>query len=255
MNMKCGGCGRRCTADDFDSRLVRGVPTPYKCCRKCRAKATKQNNDPTVKAKKKASKPKYKDTEKAYNHRPDVKAARTAQQKSSEFLAKRREISKTPEKRAVLKAYEATEAGKASRKGRNARSHVKRKADPGTHLGDVIQGKLVKMLKGTDQSSTVSKWTEFTSASDIKSHFQNQFVGKMSWENYGLGDDKWNIGHRIARALYDHSNPEDVRRCWAKKNLFPQWQTENQSLGTRLPPPDELEALRSVHPNAWSVSS
>ena len=252
--MKCGGCARTSlTAEDFESRLVRGVPTPYKSCRKCRAKATKRNNDPAVKARKKILKPKYKDAQDAYNHRPDVKAARKACLGAPEYLAKRKEVRKQPEKVAVLKAYEASEAGKLSRKGRNARSYIKRMADPGLHIGDRIRQKLVKMLHGSGQSSTVSTWTEFDLPKDIQEHFEGQFATGMSWDNYGHGDDKWNIGHRIARALYDQSNPEDVRRCWSKKNLFPQWQPENLSLGTTLPPPDVLAELADVHPIAWSV--
>jgi len=255
--MKCGGCARTSlVAEDFETRLVRGVPTPYKSCRKCRAKDTKRNNDPVVKARKKILKqdPKYKKAQDAYNHRPDVKAARQASQGAPEYLAKRNVVRKQPENVAVLKAYEASEAGKLSKKGRNARSSAKRKADPGKNLGDRMQGKLVRMLRGTRLgSSTVSKWTQFKSGAEIKNHFEDQFAEGMSWSNYGYGADKWNIGHRIARAKYDHSNPEDVRRCWSKKNLFPQWQSENLSLGAKLPETAELLALADVHPTAWSV--
>ena len=254
--MKCGGCARTSlAAEDFESRLVRGVPTPYKCCRKCRAKATIQNNRPAVKARKKILKqdPKYKKQQDAYNFRPDVEAARKASQCAPEFLAKRRVDSKKPERVAWTKAYEASEAGRLSRKGRNARTAAKRKADPGIHLGDRIRQKLIKMLHGSGESSTVSKWTEFALPGDIKRHFEAQFIDGMSWSNYGYGSDKWNIGHRIARALYDSSNPEDVRRCWSKKNLFPQWQRENLSLKTTLPAPSVLAELADVHPIAWSV--
>lgn len=255
--MKCVGCARTSlVAKDFESRLVRGVPTPYKCCRKCRAKSKKRNNDPVVKARKKILKqdPKYKKARDAYNHRPDVKAARQASQSAPEFLAKRRVASKEPKRVAYLKAYEASEAGRLSRKGRNARSAAKRKADPGKHLGDRIRQKLIRMLRGTRLgSSTLSKWTQFKSGAEIKNHFEDQFAEGMSWSNYGHGPDKWNVGHSIARALYDQSNPEDVRRCWSKKNLFPQWQAENLSLGTTLPSSEVLATLADVHPIAWSV--
>ena len=251
--MKCAACNRRCTAADFGSRLVRGVPKPYKSCIKCRAKATKQNSDPKVKSKKKATRFKYKQRQDEYNHLPDVKMARQEAAGTPANLEKRRAFSKLPETKKKAKAWEASKVGKASRKCTNTRQHIKRKNDPGVHLGDVIQGKLVKMLRGTNQSSTISKWTEFDSHNDIKRHFENQFEDGMSWTNYGSGNDKWNIGHRIARAQYDHSNPEDVRRCWSKKNLFPQWQTENLSLGAKLPSSKVLAGLADVHPIAWSV--
>lgn len=228
--MKCGGCLRTSVvAEDFESRLIRGVPTPYKCCRKCRAKAKKNNNDPEVKARKKILKkdPKYKKFQDEYNHLPDVKAGR--------------------------RVYNKGELGKAAA----ARHTAKRQADPGKNLEDRIRGGLKAILSGSiTTSNTVFKWTQFKSGAEVKRHFQDQFgTSGMSWSNYGWGSDKWNSGHRIARALYDANNPEDVRRCWSKKNLFPQWQSENISLGTTLPSSEVLAGLADVHPIAWGVSS
>lgn len=228
--MKCGGCIRTSfTAEDFESRLVRGVPTPYKSCRKCRAKAKKNNNDPAVKARKKILKkdPKYKKFQDEYNHLPEVKAGR--------------------------KVYRKTDLGKAA----NARHATKRKADPGKNLGDRIRHGLNYILSGSrSTANTVFKWTQFKSGVATKRHFQDQFgTSGMSWSNYGWGSDKWNVGHRIARAQYDENNPEDFRRCWSKKNLFPQWQTENMLLGTALPSSEVLAGLADVHPIAWGVSS
>lgn len=216
-----------CTAEDFESRLVRGVPTPYKCCRKCRAKADIQNRRPEVKARKKILKPTYKKVTDAYNHRPDVKAGR--------------------------RVYNKSGLGKAA----SARYAAKRKANPGKHLGDRIRHGLVPILRGSATGSrVVFKYTQFKSGAEIKRHFEDQFGATgMSWSDYGLGPDKWNVGHRIARAQYDENNPVDFRRCWSKKNLFPQWQTENSLLGTTLPSPEVLTELADVHPTAWSVSS
>lgn len=226
--MKCSGCIRTsCTAEDFESRLVRGVPTPYKCCRKCRAKADIQNRRPEVKARKKILKPTYKKVQDAYNHRPDVKAGR--------------------------RVYNKTDLGKAAK----ARSAKKRKADPGIHLGDRIRGGLVPILRGSATvSRVVFKYTQFKSGAAVRCHFEDQFGATgMSWRNYGWGPDKWNVGHRIARAQYDENNPVDFRRCWSKKNLFPQWSSENVLLGTTLPSSEVLAELADVHPIAWGVSS
>tara|TARA_B100000963_G_scaffold321871_1_gene305520 strand:+ start:981 stop:1592 length:612 start_codon:yes stop_codon:yes gene_type:complete len=202
------------------------VPTPYKSCRKCRAKATIQNNDPTVKARKKILKPTYKKVTDAYNHRPDVKAGR--------------------------KAYIKSDLGKAAA----ARSAKKRRTDPGKNLGDRIRHGLVRILNGsTTGSRVVFKYTQFKSGAVVRRHFERQFgTSGMSWRNYGWGSDKWNVGHRIARAQYDESNAADFRRCWSKKNLFPQWQNENMLLGTKLPSSEVLAELSDVHPIAWSVS-
>jgi len=205
------------------------VPTPYKCCRKCRAKADIRNNRPKVKARKKILKqdPKYKKVQDAYNHIPEVKAAR--------------------------KEYIKGDLGKAAA----ARSAKKRQADPGKHLGDRIRHGLVPILHGSATGSrVVFKYTQFKSGASVRRHFEDQFgASGMSWSNYGWGPDKWNVGHRIARAQYDESNPEDFRRCWSKKNLFPQWWSENMLLGTKLPSSEVLAELADVHPIAWGVSS
>lgn len=216
-------------AEDFESRLVRGVPTPYKSCRRCRAKATKQNNDPEVKARKKILKqdPKYKKYQDAFNHRPEVKAARMV--------------------------YHNGDCGKAVA----ARSAKKRRADPGKHLGDRMRKGLVPILNGSATGSrALFQHTEFKSGAEVRRHFEDQFgTSGMNWNNYGNGSDKWSVGHRIARAQYDESNPEDFRRCWSKKNLFPQWWSENMLLWTTLPSPEVLAELADVHPIAWGVSS
>ena len=164
--MKCGGCARTsCTAEDFESRLVRGVPTPYKCCRKCRAKADIQNNRPAVKARKKILKkdPKSKEYQDAFNHRPEVKAAR--------------------------KVHNKGDLGKAAA----ARSAKKRQADPGKHLGDRMRHGLVPILNGSLTGSRVLfKYTQFKSGAAVRRHFGDQFgTSGMSWSNYGWGSDKW----------------------------------------------------------------
>ena len=103
--MKCCGCARTSlTTEDFESRLVRGVPTPYKSCRKCRAKNTKQNNDPAVKARRKILKkdPKYKKAKDEYNHLPEVKAGRKVYRKTDlGKAADARHATKTSSARAV----------------------------------------------------------------------------------------------------------------------------------------------------------
>lgn len=226
--MKCGGCARTSlVAEDFESRLVRGVPTPYKCCRKCRAKADIQNNRPEVKARKKSLKPTYKKQQDAYNHRPDVKAGRMV--------------------------YHNGDRGRAVA----ARSAAKRRADPGKHLGDRIRTGVSTILRGSAAGSrVVFQHTQFKSGAEVRHHFEHQFgTSGMNWGNYGNGSDKWSVGHRIARAQYDESNPEDFRRCWSKKNLFPQWWSENMLLWTALPSPEVLAELADVHPIAWGVPS
>lgn len=74
----------------------------------------------------------------------------------------------------------------------------------------------------------------------------------MSYSNHGNGKNKWNIGHRIARAMYNHNLDEDVRRCWNSNNLFPQWWRSNLDASVKLPSDEELIRLRAYWPTSWN---
>ena len=141
----------------------------------------------------------------------------------------------------------------AKGKARNARQYAKRRNDPIRWLWEKLFKKMNEMMTNPDrESGTVFKFTEFASRDDMILHFQHQFTPGMTTSNHGRGSDKWNIGHRIARAMYDKTNEEDQRRCWSKANLFPQWETENVREGVRLPNAQALLALRGVWPVAWN---
>ena len=124
--------------------------------------------------------------------------------------------------------------------------------DPGRKMMVRIGQKLNKMLRksGVD-SKTVSTRTQFKSAGHLREHMESTFVAGMNWQNHGNGDNMWNIGHKIARSMYDGSNEEDMRRCWSTINIFAQFWRPNVTLGVTLPPDAELLKLQSVWPTAW----
>ena len=55
-------------------------------------------------------------------------------------------------------------------------------------------------------------------AREVKEHFQRTLVG-TGWTMDDRGT-KWCIEHAIARCWYDHSDPEDVLRCWSHENMY-----------------------------------
>ena len=145
--------------------------------------------------------------------------------------------------------YNRSDKGKA----RDKRQYNKRRNDPVRWLWEKLFKKMNEMKTNpTRESGTVFKYTEFASREDMMLHFQRQFTPGMTTSNHGRGSDKWNIGHRVARAMYDKSNEEDQRRCWSKANLFPQWETDNVRAGVTLPHQQELIALQGVWPVAWN---
>ena len=130
---------------------------------------------------------------------------------------------------------------------------AKLKADAARWLDVVMQTKIRKMVRGIQNTSkTVETYTEFTSSADMLAHFDTTFDDWMTPANYGYGDGKWHVGHRIAKAMYNPHIERDVRSCWAKANLFAQEQKENMELSVTLPSDEVLLSVRQYWPVAWN---
>lgn len=168
----------------------------------------------------------------------------------------KRKISRAKYK--ATERYAETEAAYAPRKKElRALEYERIHSDPGLHLEHGISVKIGKMLNGErGESETVMSHTEFSSREDMLAHFKSTFDTGMSFDNFGKhrvgGPPVWNVGHRIARFHFDSNNPEDVRRCWMKQNLFAQWAQENISAKVKLPDEDELMRLRDSWPTSWN---
>ena len=162
--------------------------------------------------------------------------------------------------RAEQVKYYQTDKGKACTKRGNAnpakrkRDYQKRRNDPTKWLWQRISCAISDhVVRQKRESGTIMSLTDFQSRDDMRAHFQEQFdtANGMSWENYGSGPGKWNIGHRIAKAMYDKSSAEDLRRCWMRDNLFPQWFADNMKLSVKLPDIVGRVQLVPNWPLAW----
>lgn len=150
-----------------------------------------------------------------------------------------------------VEKYLKTENNKQRVKRGNAKTYVKRRNDPSMLLEHNLLVKLRHQITGArHESATLRRYTGFSSRDDMLTHMESLFTTGMSFSNYGRYG--WHIGHRIPQVCYDHTNIEDVHRCWSKANLFPQWGKENLQLGTTLPSPDVLESLRDYWPAKWN---
>lgn len=185
-----------------------------------------------------------------YSKTSKGKATRALHQKTE-----KRKISKSRHKTTEL--YAKTKAAYVPRKKElRAIEYERIHSDPGLNLAHGIGAKIGQMLKGLrDESKTVMSYTEFSSRDDMMAHLKSTFDTGMSFSNFGKhlvdGPPVWNVGHRIARFHYDANNPEDVRRCWMKQNLFAQWAKENIQAKVKFPEEAELMQLKSGWPTAW----
>lgn len=66
------------------------------------------------------------------------------------------------------------------------------------------------------------------SIDDFKSYLEKLFLPNMSWDNYGNGNDKWNIDHIIPLHSVDLTNRDDFLKVCHYTNLRPLWQPDNQ---------------------------
>lgn len=59
----------------------------------------------------------------------------------------------------------------------------------------------------------------------LREHIESQFIGRMSWDNYGRS---WHIDHIVPCAEFDLSKPEQQQRCFHFSNLRPLWAKRNR---------------------------
>ena len=64
-------------------------------------------------------------------------------------------------------------------------------------------------------------------------HLESLFEPGMSWENYGRSKGCWSIDHIKPQSSFDFRSADEVRKCWALRNLRPMWHHLNQAKGKR----------------------
>jgi len=101
----------------------------------------------------------------------------------------------------------------------------KRLSDPNYRMIDNLRLRLRRLLK---VKNAFRKFEIFgCSAAQLKSHIESLFLPGMSWGNYGKGNSKWVIDHKIPGSKFDHSNDEQLKSCWNFRNLQPLWWIDN----------------------------
>lgn len=67
---------------------------------------------------------------------------------------------------------------------------------------------------------------------ELKSHLEKQFTEGMSWDNWGIGEDKWNIDHIIP--LASAKTEEEITKLCHFTNLQPMWCIDNIRKGGKI---------------------
>ena len=72
------------------------------------------------------------------------------------------------------------------------------------------------------------------SIDELKLHLEKQFEAGMSWNNHGIGKNKWHIDHVIPCSFFDMSDPVEQHMCFRWQNLQPLWQPDNLKKGDKI---------------------
>ena len=243
--MICNLCKVQAPEGGFGTRVWKGESVPLLRCADCRqyfAKRRKDNpkskaSEAKHEAKESRKQKKREDALKWYNSNKDrIKAHQSKPEIKKKILKRQSEWAKT------------TAKGKEKvRKGHQVQ-YAKVRSSPALWLKECIRLKLGSVMrkhqyKDFGFSNTILNFTEFKDADDVLDHFRKQYTKGMTDENHGKGPGKWNIGHAIPRAYFDANDNSDLKRCWMKANLFPQWEHENLSQRSDLPDDAVLQQL------------
>lgn len=117
-----------------------------------------------------------------------------------------------------------------------ARSKVRRQEDPSYRIMENLRNRL-KSVTRQQSTERLAEYDELFGCSLdtfrrwIESHFQEG----MTWENWGLGEDKWNLDHHYPCCAFNLTNPEQQKQCFHYTNTYPMWCRENFSKGRTIP--------------------
>lgn len=114
----------------------------------------------------------------------------------------------------------------------NAQKRNRRKENIQFHLADNLRSRLYQALKRNCKSgSAVSDLG--CSIEQLKSWLMYQFQPRMNWDNYGFGQDKWNIDHVKPLSSFDLTDRNQLLEAVNWYNLQPLWQPDNLSKGAK----------------------
>ena len=176
--------------------------------------------------KRKQSRKKYNQSEKGIQKNQERIQSETYQERihSEAYQEKLKEWSKR---------YRHSEIGKAKR-----REFMRKwKEIPENRISANIGTVLNDSLKGEYKSQHTIKYTGLNSGEELMTYLETLFTEGMTRENYGIpkdGTEGWAVDHIIPRKCYDHSDEEEIFKCWNYRNLQPMWMTENSSKGCNL---------------------
>ncbi len=107
---------------------------------------------------------------------------------------------------------------------RRVRENNLRKIDPIFKIKSNLSRRLRECLGSKGKSKRTLQYVGLT-AKQLKEYIESRFQCGMSWNNYGING--WTIDHTLPVTSFDHSDEEQIKKCWHYTNLKPMWHAEN----------------------------
>lgn len=190
------------------------------------------------------------------SNRPEAKKihreAQARHYKTDKFEDTRRRHMKTDKWKANRKRARVSEKGVLSVQRASTRRREMIQADPGMKLAKSLGDAASRISGGRTKSSRVFvSNTSFKSVNDYRNHMASFFndTNGFSWSTYGT---LWENEHRIPVHAYDHTNAEDVRRCWSRENMRPHPPLDNQEKGNAIVYDDCSGVPHPFRPCSWN---
>jgi len=93
-----------------------------------------------------------------------------------------------------------------------------------------VRERLRSALKGNSKNKKTLEYLG-CSIKEFKKHLEKQFVGSMSWENYGWAG--WHIDHIKPISLFDLTKESEIKAACHYTNLQPLWAEDNMKKGAK----------------------
>jgi len=134
-----------------------------------------------------------------------------------------------PEKCYAMKKQWRAKNPEKAREWSKLHQRRKRESVPGFRARCNISRRMSAMLRGNPNAK--NKRLGVT-AQQLRAHLEPLFQPGMTWENYGK---VWHVDHIKPCALFDFSDPEQIKACFSLANLQPLWAAENIRKSDQFP--------------------
>lgn len=241
----CSCCGEKKNIDAFSKNRYR--KSGYRCtCKSCdkikkaeHYKKNKEKSKETTYRWREANRQYYLDYMK-YQHgdNPDfVPKERQVKFTQEEILAntKKKQDKNNFDHKEDRKIWRAENKETLAAKQR-ARVNARRKNDPCFRIQCNLRDRVKKLTK--DQNSKrLAEYDELFGCSieQYRLWIETHWLPGMNWENWGIGDDKWNLDHHYPLSAFDLTQKDQQLIAMHHTNTYPMWAKDNLLKKDQIP--------------------